>query len=198
MGCCTDLSCTAYVVNGITSYATTTTEPARATITDAPPTTTVVRTAPIVPQLETWYWTVTWWYRYYYWTTFRATTSSVTYSTVYTTTTFTTTATDQEAARSIFSELKSTFSLPVPASATSLADLMTSRPTDVATEFSEGDVQSTEVVESSRPTSRMSTTNEAAPMPTFPQSISATTGVRWMEGGVAGWAVLCGVLMVWL
>ncbi|KAF2184578.1 hypothetical protein K469DRAFT_688587 [Zopfia rhizophila CBS 207.26] len=131
--CCTDLKCTAVVRSGSTSYVTTSSR-APATITSPPRTTRIVS----VGGVETWRWTVTWWYYSFWWSTFRAT-STVTYTRIYSTTTFTTTATDESQARSRFSALSATLTFPVPASAqTSLAALLTQRPTETET-FTFGD-----------------------------------------------------------
>ncbi|KAK0649805.1 hypothetical protein B0T16DRAFT_492357 [Cercophora newfieldiana] len=108
--CCTDLYCTANVVDGTTIRATTT---ARATI-----------TATITRATYQWYtYTVFWTYRYYYWYYVAAATASVvTYSSATTTTTVSVYALDRTEATASLAEITATM-FTTPASATSLRDL---------------------------------------------------------------------------
>jgi hypothetical protein len=130
--CCTDLSCTAVVDGGSTSYVRTTTQapdPPAPTITQPPPQTTEFT---IVDSYTTYYWTVRWRYFSYYWTVFQAR-STVTYTTITYTTIYTTTATDIAQASSIFDDLSRTLTFSTPAEATSLASLIDAAPSPTAT-----------------------------------------------------------------
>lgn len=155
-GCCTDLSCTAVVRGGTTSYATTST-PAPPPVVTEPPRTTQV----IVDRYTTYYWTVRWWYYSYYWTVFQAQ-STVTYTTFYVTTIFTTTATDSQEASRAFEELSKTLTFSTPAEATTLASLVGAAPSPTAV-----------------PTTAVETelgTSEAAPVPTSEELSSRLQG----------------------
>jgi hypothetical protein len=198
--CCTDLQCTARVSNGFTSTLSTaaTRTSTRAVITD-PPTT---RTR-ITLQYETWSWRITWWYISFYWSTVRQTTSSVTYTTVYSTTTLWITATDETDARSSFSALSSTLTFPVPTEAqTSLAALLTSRPTTIATPTFRDDFSSETEISSESSTSSSSSTTRIQP-PQITTSINqpgvggASDG-KWLGSGLIAMAAISALLMVWL
>lgn len=195
--CCTDLKCTAAVVSGTTSYRSTSTTDIPAPTITRPPTTTRV----VVDETFTWYWTVTWWYLSFYYTTFRAE-STVTYTTIYSTTTFTTTASDREEASSRFAVLSRTLTFTPPASATTLASLLSALPSET---------QSVDVlVESTRGPTRSSSSTRTSAAFSFATTRASTTGtqggpgsasaasnvfVQWM---LLGSAALSGILMIWL
>ncbi|OCK76142.1 hypothetical protein K432DRAFT_307015 [Lepidopterella palustris CBS 459.81] len=220
--CCTDLSCTAAVQSGTTTYftvpATSATAASRA-ITSAPSIVTAAATS-IGSFEETWYWTVTWWYRSFWWTTIGAT-SRVTYTTIYSTTTFTTTATDEAQARSEFSALSATLSFPIPASAqTSLLYYLTAQPSGAASTqlpqntgftFNPGAFSSTASANSA--TVRASSKSESATSSTVTTTKSTVTTTKSTLSAASGspaattsqskasmemrdgWMVLLGVLM---
>ena len=210
IGCCTDLSCTAHVVSGTTSYLRPTNPP----VTQPPPPVTTR-----VDSYTTYYWTVTWWYYSYYWVTFQLVQSTVTYTQVYRTTTFTTTATDDSQARSYFVALSKTLHFdPPPDAQTGLASLVNVLPSQTAP-FSFDDDSTTfpSPTESSSSTSEDSTLDlptlsfptlplptslgnflPSLPVPTGPGgSLNSASGV-FVQWALVGLGALSGVLMLWL
>ncbi|SCO75792.1 uncharacterized protein FRV6_00004 [Fusarium oxysporum] len=108
IGCCTDAHCTAYVSNGITSYAST------RTITNTYSYTST----------RYYYWSITYSYWYYYWTYYDAIEASVvTSSLASTTTVLSVFTTDVDAASEYFSSVTETIVFYTPAAATSLESL---------------------------------------------------------------------------
>jgi hypothetical protein len=220
--CCTDLSCTAAVVSGTTSYVTTTSRSIPSITIPDPPSITIPDppsiTIPDPPSITepppfssavvytSYYWTVTWWYLSFYWSTFERVESTVTYTRIYETTTFTTTATDDRQASSLFIALSKTLTFdPPPEAQTSLASLLNVEPSEtVPTSFSFGDdftsAPSEETSDSSSRTSARTTSSST--------TTSATLGPGGLPGGAAsgffvqwslvGLGAISGVLMLWL
>ncbi|KAF2795668.1 hypothetical protein K505DRAFT_406827 [Melanomma pulvis-pyrius CBS 109.77] len=212
--CCTDLSCTAAVVSGTTSYVTSTSRANPPSITQIDPP-SITQPPPLTSQVitvgdtyTTYYWTVTWWYLSFYWTTFQRVESTVTYTRIYETTTFTTTATDEVEASRLFVALSSTLSFePPPDAQTSLAALLNVKPSDTNTfSFDDSFTSSPPEETSSSPSSSSSTSRTSA------RTTSASTTATLLPGGGPGntasgvfiqWSLmglgaLSGVLMLWL
>jgi hypothetical protein len=217
--CCTDLSCTAAVVSGTTSYVTSTsrsipsitipnipsiTIPDPPSITEPPPFSSAV-------VFTSYYWTVTWWYLSFYWTTFERVESTVTYTRIYETTIFTTTATDDSQASSLFIALSKTLTFdPPPEAQTSLASLLNVEPSEtVPTSFSFDNNFTNAPPEETDDSSSASRTSRTSARTT---SSSTTTSATLTPGGLPGGAasglfvqwslvslgVISGVLMLWL
>lgn len=207
--CCTDLECTAAVVSGTTTYASSA-QDVVPTLTESPPEITSPPTSQIITvgdSFTTWYWTVTWWYYSFYWSTFQAE-STVTFTRLFETTTFTTTATDESEASSLFSALSQTLTFTPPADAqTSLASLLNVVPSETES-FSFEDPFSTGFPNGPERTGSTSTTRGSA-------SARATTagvtqgpvgppgGASMANGNLVPMALVAvgaisGILMIWL
>jgi len=180
-GCCTDLSCTAYVSNGATIALTITRAPV------APPTTpppVLLSTPPpsIQPPVSIYYYyTITWYYlSWYYSYHYEASTSitTVTSTTITQRTTISIYETDSASAQASFSAISATLYLPTPSAATVIPTLPSPIPssTPPSTTFA---VQST-----SPPTtgSTRTTTVEQAP-PSTAGGSSASIAPSSTAGG---------------
>ncbi|KAH8807764.1 hypothetical protein F5884DRAFT_346346 [Xylogone sp. PMI_703] len=126
--CCTDLSCTAAVVDGSTSYVGggPATNPPILSAGPTGPTTGVQHTATAVHS-QYYYFTITWYYYSFFWTFIEEVTTTITTTTstrVTTTTEVSVYAGDGSAATSSFRRLSSTLSLPTPTDATVLPTLI--------------------------------------------------------------------------